>query len=125
MLVHYLFSMLSVQQVLHISCNLGAGARLVNQQNWLTAGVKNSKMVQLKQNLPKKTTPCHDLDWREQIPIIKKCTHYPLDWIEQGLMSPPTQYRLSGRQMYPSCRLCTQTVTINIIFYFLGKWQNF
>ena len=23
-----------------------------------------------------------------------------LDWIEQGLMSPPTQYRLSGRQFY-------------------------
>jgi len=25
-----------------------------------------------------------------------------LDWIEQGLMSPPTQYRLSGRQFYRS-----------------------
>jgi len=23
-----------------------------------------------------------------------------LDWIEQGLTSPPTQYRLSGRQFY-------------------------
>jgi len=23
-----------------------------------------------------------------------------LDWIEQGLTSPPTQYRLSGRQLY-------------------------
>ena len=26
----------------------------------------------------------------------------PLDWIEQGLTSPPTQYRLSGRQFYRS-----------------------
>jgi len=26
----------------------------------------------------------------------------PADWIEQGLMSPPTQYRLSGRQFYRS-----------------------
>jgi len=25
-----------------------------------------------------------------------------LDWIEQGLTSPPTQYRLSGRQFYRS-----------------------
>jgi len=24
------------------------------------------------------------------------------DWIEQGLTSPPTQYRLSGRQFYRS-----------------------
>jgi len=23
-----------------------------------------------------------------------------LDWLQQGLMSPPTQYRLSGRQFY-------------------------
>jgi len=25
-----------------------------------------------------------------------------IDWIEQGLTSPPTQYRLSGRQFYRS-----------------------
>ena len=25
-----------------------------------------------------------------------------MDWIEQGLTSPPTQYRLSGRQFYRS-----------------------
>jgi len=25
-----------------------------------------------------------------------------LDWIEQGLTSPPTQYRLSGKQFYRS-----------------------
>ena len=29
-----------------------------------------------------------------------RCT--PLDWIEQGLTSPPTQYRLSRRQFYRS-----------------------
>ena len=27
---------------------------------------------------------------------------FKLDWIEQGLTSPPTQYRLSGRQFYRS-----------------------
>jgi len=32
----------------------------------------------------------------------KQCkTHFPY-WIEQGLTSPPTQYRLSGRQFYRS-----------------------
>jgi len=29
-------------------------------------------------------------------------SNYILDWIEQGLTSPPTQYRLSGRQFYRS-----------------------
>ena len=28
------------------------------------------------------------------------CFQDVLDWIEQGLTSPPTQYRLSGRQFY-------------------------
>jgi len=27
---------------------------------------------------------------------------HTMDWIEQGLTSPPTQYRLSGRQFYRS-----------------------
>ena len=30
------------------------------------------------------------------------CLRAGLDWIEQGLTSPPTQYRLSGRQFYRS-----------------------
>ena len=29
-------------------------------------------------------------------------TRSGLDWIEQGLTFPPTQYRLSGRQFYRS-----------------------
>ena len=31
-----------------------------------------------------------------------RLTIHGLDWIEQGLTSPPTQYRLSGRQFYRS-----------------------
>ena len=38
------------------------------------------------------------------IPAVdQQCFHLlllGLDWIEQGLTSPPTQYRLSGRQFY-------------------------
>jgi len=35
-------------------------------------------------------------------PIPVNTPHSDLDWIEQGLTSPPTQYRLSGRQLYRS-----------------------
>jgi len=34
--------------------------------------------------------------------LVIKTDNYRLDWIEQGLTSPPTQYRLSGRQFYRS-----------------------
>jgi len=34
--------------------------------------------------------------------IKLQTTHKSLDWIEQGLTSPPTQYRLSGREFYRS-----------------------
>jgi len=47
--------------------------------------------------------------WVIEIPLAtmaanEKKNHVPygLDWIEQGLTSPPTQYRLSGRQ---TCRM--------------------
>ena len=35
-------------------------------------------------------------------PSQTRQTHERLDWIEQGLTSPPTQYRLCGRQFYRS-----------------------
>jgi len=44
------------------------------------------------------STECyHDLS-------VQHCNSYRhcMDWIEQGLTSPPTQYRLSGRQFYRS-----------------------
>jgi len=33
---------------------------------------------------------------------VAACLFCVLDWIEQSLTSPPTQYRLSGRQFYRS-----------------------
>jgi len=37
---------------------------------------------------------------RKCIWIVIRQVQHGLDWIEQGLTSPPTQYRLSGRQFY-------------------------
>jgi len=37
---------------------------------------------------------------REKVVSWVTCRILSNDWIEQGLMSPPTQYRLSGRQFY-------------------------
>ena len=37
-----------------------------------------------------------------------------MDWIEQGLTSPPTQYRLSGRQYYAN-RLKDPTNSIKVL----------
>ena len=47
----------------------------------------------------KKLSYCWETVRRESMPRIAAMD---VDWIEQGLTSPPTQYRLSGRQFYRS-----------------------
>ena len=45
-----------------------------------------------------------------------------MDWIEQGLTSPPTQYRLSGRQFYSPKEECEDSnVTILPTVYYVAK----
>ena len=44
-----------------------------------------------------------------------------LDWIEQGLTSPPTQYRLSGRQFY---RSKDPTNSIKVLLHPWCMWRQ-
>ena len=47
--------------------------------------------------------PPNNYSWKFKIWLKIQHMHVNrLDWIEQGLTSPPTQYRLSGRQFYRS-----------------------
>jgi len=46
------------------------------------------------------------------------------DWIEQGLTSPPTQIRLSGRQFYRSKDGLLTCKTVSRITYTVGSFKD-
>jgi len=47
-------------------------------------------------------TPSHQQTTNITVTRTSRDAKLPPDWIEQGLTTPPTQYRLSGRQFYRS-----------------------